>query len=234
MGKVSTELINLSEEKKLAPVLQDLALGMAHDVRNPLAAARCLLAIMRNNYKDEKLQSQIRELYLQLDYCASALQAFCNAFSPASVRPELFSISVLCRETVAVFNGMAVLNNVRLVEDYAYLGAIKAKKGYIAQILMNFIKNAIDASPEGSVICIGTEENKNEIGFYVRDCGIGLSEDELLKVFEAFYTTKEKGTGLGLNISVQLAVANGWRIEAESEKGQGAKFALFLPKAQCA
>ena len=231
MYKISTRNIPENEDKNIASLMQELALGIAHDVRNPLAAAKGVLSLMELQHKDDEiLLEQTRQISMQIEYASKTLSAFYNMFNPSMPEAQSVSAVSLCRDTVSIFNGLAILNGVLLKEEYKYKGQIYINVQGFTQILINLLKNGIDAASEGDIVCIGIEEEGEKVRIYVRDTGKGMNEETLKNVFQAYFSTKAKGTGLGLNISMHIARYFGWDIEAESEPGKGSLFSVIVPK----
>jgi signal transduction histidine kinase len=99
----------------------------------------------------------------------------------------------------------------------------------IQQVLVNLIKNAIQAMTKGGTLTLQTGEGPDGVWFMVADTGGGIPEEKLNRIFEPFYTTKKKGTGLGLMIVQRIVRAHGGRIELESQVGRGTSFKIWLP-----
>ncbi|MBQ9992420.1 MAG: HAMP domain-containing histidine kinase [Firmicutes bacterium] len=231
MYKVSTQNMIMGQDRDFADLLQELAMGIAHDVRNPLSTVKGLLSLIQLQHKDDaELLEQTKQIGVQIDFASKTLSAFYNVFNPVSPRAMHMNPVSLCREVMCIFNGVAILNRVSLLEDFQYKGQALINAQGFTQIIINFVKNAMDAAGEGASITIGTVDEMDKVRVFVRDMGDGMEEEVLHNVFRAYYSTKERGTGLGLNISMHIARYFGWDIEAESEPGKGTTFSLIVPK----
>jgi len=102
--------------------------------------------------------------------------------------------------------------------------------GQIKQALLNLIKNAMQAMTPGGTLTIETGQNTEEVWVSVADTGGGIPADKVNMIFEPFYTTKKKGTGLGLMIVQRIVRQHGGHIELESRVGQGTTFRIWLPR----
>jgi signal transduction histidine kinase len=100
---------------------------------------------------------------------------------------------------------------------------------YMKQALLNLIKNAIAAMPEGGKLTIKTEAQEAEILIHVYDTGIGISEEHLSKIFEPYFTTKETGSGLGLTLVFKIVREHQGEITVKSKSGEGSCFTIALP-----
>jgi signal transduction histidine kinase len=99
----------------------------------------------------------------------------------------------------------------------------------IQQVLVNLIKNAMQAMTKGGTLTLQTGEGSAGIWFSVSDTGGGIPQEQINRIFEPFYTTKKKGTGLGLMIVQRIVRAHGGRIDLESHVGRGTTFRIWLP-----
>jgi signal transduction histidine kinase len=103
---------------------------------------------------------------------------------------------------------------------------------YMKQALLNLIKNAIAAMPEGGVLSIKTEVKDADALITVTDMGVGISEESLPKIFEPYFTTKSTGSGLGLTLVYKIIHEHKGEISVKSKAGKGASFIISLPIAQ--
>jgi two-component system, sporulation sensor kinase E len=99
----------------------------------------------------------------------------------------------------------------------------------IQQALVNLVKNAMQAMTKGGTLTLQTGEGSDGVWVSVEDTGGGIPQEEINRIFEPFYTTKKKGTGLGLMIVQRIVRAHGGRIDLESHIGRGTKFRIWLP-----
>jgi signal transduction histidine kinase len=99
----------------------------------------------------------------------------------------------------------------------------------IQQVLVNLIKNAMHAMTKGGTLTLQTGEGADGIWVSIADTGGGIPQEEISRIFEPFYTTKKKGSGLGLMIVQRIVRAHGGRIELESQVGRGTVFRIWLP-----
>jgi signal transduction histidine kinase len=99
----------------------------------------------------------------------------------------------------------------------------------IQQVLVNLVKNAMQAMSKGGTLTLQTGEGAEAVWVSVADTGGGIPEEKINRIFEPFYTTKKKGTGLGLMIVQRIVRAHGGHIEVESQVGRGTTFRLWLP-----
>jgi signal transduction histidine kinase len=121
---------------------------------------------------------------------------------------------------------------VAIVRDAAPgLPRVLADRDQIVQLLLNLVRNGLDAMPRGGTLTVWARRAPEGVAFAVTDTGAGIAPADLERVFEPYFTTKEGGTGLGLAIAQRIAEEHGGRLEASSAPGRGATFTLTLPAA---
>jgi signal transduction histidine kinase len=152
-------------------------------------------------------------------------------------KPNLtrFSLNDLIRKITELFKieikDKQIKFNLELSPD---ISQIQADEDQVRQILMNVIINAIQAIPKKGEIKIKTEKiplkGEPAIKLIIEDSGIGITEKDFNQIFDPFFSTKEKGSGLGLSIVYKLVEAHQGEIKVESKEGEGTKFIILLPQ----
>jgi signal transduction histidine kinase len=112
------------------------------------------------------------------------------------------------------------------------LPPVLADRDQVLQVLLNLVRNALDAMPGGGPLRLRAARTPAGVAFSVTDAGAGIAPEDLPRVFEPYFTTKAGGTGLGLAIAQRIAEEHGGRLEAASRPGHGATFTLTLPAAE--
>jgi signal transduction histidine kinase len=108
------------------------------------------------------------------------------------------------------------------------LPQVFADPGQIEQVMGNLTVNACQSMPLGGKMTVSARRLKRKVAIEVKDTGVGISPDNIKRLFEPLFTTRAKGIGLGLPVSQKLAIANGGRIKVKSQPGQGSTFTLYL------
>jgi len=163
----------------------------------------------------------------RLDYIVTQ---FLHAIRPAPPQLKLASLNEIVHKTQALLQpeldnrGLNV--KIRLARQIS-LSPIDATQ--IQQVLVNLIKNAMQAMTKGGTLTIQTGESSDGVWVSVSDTGGGIAQEQINRIFEPFYTTKKKGTGLGLMIVQRIVRAHNGRIELESHVGRGTTFRIWLP-----
>lgn len=211
-----------------------LAAGVAHEVRNPLQTVGGLMDLIREKYKEDAKINRYSDLISQeLKHINNILTEFLRFSRPQKMDKAMKNINDICSEVVVLMVSMANLNGIRLTEKLSKnVPNIFLDEYKIKQVLINLITNAIDATKGvGNEIVIetGYHAATKEIFVSVKDNGCGIPQDVLSEIHNAFFTTKEHGTGLGLPISNQIIAEHDGRLTVESEVGVGTVFTVVIP-----
>jgi len=236
-----TKLIQLEDKlkqhEKLAAVGQ-LAAGIAHEIRNPLASMSASIEMLRDGdakQLDGPESHKLMDIAIrEIDRLNLLITEFLDFVKPDKMTLEPFDIGTMLEE---------VLSSVRAGQkDSAHRIEFKTSfpKGTLAlasgeklrQVVWNFVINSIQAIPDKGVVEVGCAASGNHhVRFWVSDSGHGMSEETMAHLFEPFFTTKQRGTGLGLATAYKIVEAHHGEIRVESTKGKGTRFEVLLPRA---
>lgn len=219
------------QAQKLA-VAGQIAAGIAHEVRNPLTSVNGFLQLMKTQYPERTdyfdiIFSEIK----RIDFVLSELLVLAK---PQSVHFQEVQLHGLLEQVITLLKTNAVLSNIDLKQPFKKqdAGAILADANQMKQLFINLIKNAIEAMPEGGSIYISTEKVMNEWKITIQDEGKGMSEEDIQKIYDPFFSTKTEGTGLGLTICATILKDHHGRMDVVSELGKGTTFHIYLPVCQ--
>ncbi|MBL0385194.1 GAF domain-containing protein [Tumebacillus sp. ITR2] len=220
----------LQKKDKLALVGQ-LAAGVAHEIRNPLASITGFVQLMQEGVINSRYLEIMKS---ELDRIELIISEFLVLAKPQAVRFAPCDLSQLLQNVVVLIESQATLNNVRIVTDLSpNLPRILGKENQLKQLFINIFKNAIEAMTHApdAVLHIGVQpsERQDALSIHITDNGCGISPDRLAKLGEPFYTTKEKGTGLGMMVSYKIVADHQGNIEIFSEQGQGTRVTVTFP-----
>jgi two-component system, sporulation sensor kinase E len=163
----------------------------------------------------------------RLDYI---ITQFLQAIRPTPPQLKIASLNAVVRETLELLRP-ELENRGQTIEEKLspQLPETPLDPGQMKQLLVNLIKNAMQAMTRGGVLKVQTGRADDEIWVSIADYGTGIPQDQLKRIFEPFFTTKKKGSGLGLMIVQRIVRAHGGRIEMASREGQGTTFRIWLP-----
>ncbi|OLS33684.1 ATP-binding protein [Bacillus sp. MRMR6] len=217
----------LQKSEKLA-LLGQMAAGIAHEIRNPLTSIKGFVQLFKSNH----MQDEYYDIVLsELERINSIVGEFLVLAKPtASVFIEK-DIKELIRDVVTLISTQSILTNVQIFVEYeSDLPAISCEENQLKQVFLNLLKNAIEAMPNGGNIFVkihSKEEGKISVQFI--DEGVGIPEERITTLGEPFYTTKEKGTGLGLMTCFKIIESHNGELTIHSKLGEGTTIDVILP-----
>ena len=226
--KYETEEL-LRKSEKLAVVGQ-LAAGVAHEIRNPLAVISGFIQLMREDKKDYKYCDLMLE---ELNRINLIISEFLVLSKPQAVHLEARDLKRVVSEVVTLLSGQANLKGISInVKQPTHHLYVHCEENQIKQVLVNLIKNAIEAMPNGGNVTIELIEESEDgnVRVMIADEGIGISKDLMQKLGEPFFTTKETGTGLGLMVSLKIIENHRGKVNFSSVVGQGTIVEIDLPR----
>ncbi|RJP48166.1 MAG: HAMP domain-containing protein [Anaerolineaceae bacterium] len=224
----------IMESERLAIVGQ-LAANVAHEINNPLQGIVTYSSLLlEKDICDEPSRRNIEKIVTQANRCREIIRGLLDFSRQKKPVKTLTNINALLRGCVFLVENQAQFHNINIVQNLdESLPMIVIDPSQIERVFLNLIINAAEAMSGGGTLtlttCFGT--NAQNIEIEVRDTGHGISIENMEKIFNPFFTTKEisHGVGLGLAISYGIVKEHNGEITVESEIGQGAKFIVSLP-----
>ncbi len=237
---VTEERVSMEEriESERVSSIVRLAAGVAHELGNPLNSLTIHLQLIERKLKKLADKAEAAKLAESLQVCQGEVQRldgiithFLEAVRPQ--KPELNELDLveLVEEVLRVQE--AELNNRKIdinVEVSDKLPAILGDRGQIKQVFFNLIKNAMEAMQPGGSLRVLARRDDDYVYLQFMDTGSGISEEDLSKVFQAYYTTKKEGHGLGMMIVERIIREHGGHINIESRKDKGTAITLQFPQ----
>ncbi len=226
--KRTQELIVHSE--KLA-VAGQFAAAIAHEIRNPLTAIKGFLQLLMRDATDKSRFFDV--IFSEMNRIEMITNELLMIAKPQAVKFAKKDIRFLMQQVVSFMDAQANMNNVLLQVDYGPVDLfVLCDENQLKQVFINFLKNAIEAMPDGGLMRIHMSASKTgECIVRFADQGGGIPEEVLQKLGEPFYTTKESGTGLGLMVTKRIVEQHGGDIRFSSKLGEGTTVEVTLPSA---
>ena len=221
-----------------------LSLGMAHEIKNPLVAISGSAQLLRKRLPDQH-HKFLDVVIKESDRINRMMERMLDFARPAPLELKLLNIHQILEEILLLEkkNGHA---DVRFVQNYdPSLPPVEGDEDQLKQVFLNLVRNALEATPEGGTLELITRIHSNytvisdkhpnsrqAILVEIRDTGSGISEEDLNNIFTPFHTTKSKGSGLGLPLSLKIVENHKGKMIVQSEAGKGTRVQVFLPVEQ--
>ena len=246
----------LVQSEKMASLGQ-LTAGIAHEINNPInfiasscyalesdveeltpyvdpAAENPIGITAENKAELGFLMKEIHQLINSIKRGVSRTQAIVSNLSSFSRKSDGKFESTNLHEgldSAITILSSKISDTIEVKKDYGKIPKVECQFLRINQVFLNLINNAIDAMKSGGKLTISTSQLADQVLIKIKDSGVGMDAEELKRIFEPFYTTKEigKGTGLGLSISYGIIQNHNGRIAVQSEAGEGSEFTIYLP-----
>jgi two-component system, sporulation sensor kinase E len=218
--------------------LTTLAAGVAHEIKNPLGSISIHLqllqkALSRINHTDNKTEKYFNVIKEEVERLNRIVVDFLFAVRPMQLELRKENINRLISQVMEFVNfEMEQSKILCLLELGDNIPEILVDERLFKQALLNLVKNAQAAMPKGGVFTVATNYADNEIRISLCDTGIGIKKENLLKIFEPYFTTKDTGTGLGLTQVYKIIREHQGEITVDSEPEGGTEFRIILPVPQ--
>ena len=218
--------------------LEQLSASIAHEIRNPITAAKSLVQQMGEDPASEENLEYARVALDELDRVEASISHLLRYAREEPVQLTRVRVEDVIDSALDTLGPRLRESRVRVDTDLDGPVEVSADPDKTRQVILNLVSNAIDALENGApneepVVSVAAGRNLSGTGSWVRvrDNGPGISPERVEKIFDPFFTSKEKGTGLGLAISKKIVEAQGGTLDVVSEVGQGTEFVIELPAA---
>ncbi len=225
-----------------------MAVGLAHEIRNPLGAIRGAVQLLgRELAPDSSLHEYTRVLLTEVDRVNRIIEMLLDLARPASVRPVPLNAHQLLERVALLTEETARERRISLVRRYdPSLPPILGDEDRLVQVFHNLVRNAVEAMPGGGTLTLATRVSldplfgkmdhgggpRGMVEVQVLDEGPGIPAEARARIFDPFFTTKERGLGLGLAICHQVLEQHRGAIQIQSAPGRGTTVTCFLPIAR--
>ncbi|PLS05614.1 PAS domain-containing sensor histidine kinase [Neobacillus cucumis] len=211
-------------------IIGQLAAGVAHEIRNPLTSLKGFSKLLKSTRDIQKQEDYLSIIMNELDRIDMIVNEFMSLAKPQAIQFERESLHDILESTVNILHPQALLHNVEIIncfktDDIHLLGS----RHQLKQVFVNFLKNAIESMPHGGQVHIHVEKMAdNRVLICFTDEGIGIDNQLMGYLGTPFYTTKDKGIGLGLTVSNKIIQEHNGTMKIESELGNGTTITVEL------
>ncbi|MDP2688538.1 MAG: ATP-binding protein [Deltaproteobacteria bacterium] len=216
------------------------AANLAHEIKNPLSGIRGVAQLLTKKVKDASLDEYTRVIIKEADRLNLIVNEMLDFARPAKLNPRELNIHMVLDSVILLLQEGAAPGT--FVKDYdPSLPAVRGDENRLTQVFLNLVKNAKEALGAGGRVQVNTRMMTDfHLGGHgggqmavveIKDNGRGIEEGDLEKIFTPFFTTKQKGSGLGMAISLKIIEEHGGLLKIDSAPGAGTTVAVFLPVA---
>ncbi|MDF2681944.1 MAG: kinB [Brevibacillus sp.] len=219
---------NQIERSEKLNLISELAASVAHEVRNPLTVVRGFVQLLREE-SNPKNYEYIKLVLTELDRAEWIISDYLNLAKPQGDVMSRVELTHVVSDTTALMSSYALMNGVEIVTRAEPGLHVISNSVKLKQALMNLMKNGIEAMTQGGSLHVTVELANSSVVIVIRDEGEGISPEQIQQIGLPFYSTKEKGTGLGLMVTCRIIEAMQGTIQFESELGKGTQVIIHLP-----
>jgi len=231
-----TEVKNLKKEiernQRLAS-LGRLAAGIAHEIRNPLSSIKGFATYFGERYKDTPEDQKTAEIMVQeVERLNRVIGQLLELARPMTILKKPTSLHTLIEHSLKMIEGQAQEKNTKISTSLSpEMKDISIDPDRINQVLLNLYLNALEAMEQGGTLLVelSWDESSQRTKIVVSDTGVGITKEDLARIFDPYFTTKQSGTGLGLAIVHNIIDSHGGEVKIESERGRGTTATILLP-----
>jgi two-component system sensor histidine kinase PilS (NtrC family) len=224
------------EKSKNLALIGKMAAGLAHEIRNPLTALSGSIQLLKRNLDLDETDTRLMQIVLRgRDQLENLISNFLLLARPNPADREEIDMNIILDDVLDSLRCSPDWNeNIVVKKELSDRTRIYGNRTELKQMLWNLVLNAVQAMPDGGLLKISTTVTASDSGeqfldMYISDTGCGIEPDQESKVLTPFYTTKEKGTGLGLPIASRILESHGGEINIKSEVGKGTMCEVLLP-----
>ena len=237
----STQWENSERERLLAQYAEiaSLAGGLAHEIRNPLSTIRMNLELLGEDAEElddprrQRMLRKIERIQLECGHLEEVLTAFLQFARAGELETELADLGAVVQEFITFYEPEAKRLGVELSPHLdSHLPPVRLDRSLLRQVLMNLALNAQQAMPDGGTLELQAYRSGDAVGLDIIDSGCGIDQSAQQRMFQAFFSTKPGGSGLGLPTARKIIEAHGGTIHCDSEPGRGSRFTIRLPAAE--
>jgi two-component system sporulation sensor kinase B len=211
-------------------VLSELAASVAHEIRNPMTVARGFMQLLnQSQVSDEKKRMYTSLVIEEIDRAQSIISHYLSLAKPQAEKIEKLDVSILSQKLANLISPYASLHGVQIDFEMEHSLWIEVNGEKLLQCLVNLTKNGIEAMPDGGTLQIKGYKYKENVMIEIKDSGVGMTNEQLERLGTPFYSTKQKGTGLGMMVSYRIIKSFGGSIDVTTQLKKGTCFIVTLP-----
>jgi len=207
----------------------EMAAGIVHEIRSPLCSIELFSNMLSRDLEDTEHSEMSKGISTGIKSLNNILTNMLFFAKPQKPSLKDVKIFVPVEESLKILAPLVKIRNIN-VSIMISNESIEGDPELLNQVLMNILLNAIQVMPDGGSLKVFTEEGENYIALAICDQGSGIDPENIEKIFDPFFSTKDKGTGLGLTIAHKIMQSHNGFIKADKNEDIGSTFRLYFPK----
>jgi two-component system, NtrC family, sensor histidine kinase HydH len=236
---VFTSLYEFDEklEREKAVMLAEMAPVIAHEIRNPLGSIKGAAQYLKEEATTNEQQELLNVIVEGTDRLNNVVSKFLDYARPYKLNLTRQNINMIIQKAISIIAANKLVENIAIIQELdENLPEAEVDEQQFMQVILNVALNAIESMPQGGALTFCTFSKESDIdeaiGVTIRDTGVGISKKDLKDIFKPFFTTKERGVGLGLAICQKIIKEHGGSINVKSVSSGGSEFLINLKKAE--
>lgn len=219
----------LSDAEAQLRRLQSVGAKVAHELKNPLASIKGLCQLVARTPESERTQERLAVVASEISRMETILSDYLSFSRPLEdLRPEALDLAAIARDVLDVLAGRADQGGVTMTLEGG-AAAVQGDGRRLKEALINLVANALEATPSGGTVALRVKNGGNTVVLEVKDSGRGIAPDDLERIGTPFFTTREKGTGLGVVLAQGVIQQHGGTLSYASTLGRGTTATIILP-----
>lgn len=222
----------LVRKESLLAMGEMAASAAAHEIKNPLFSIRGFLQLLEESLEKEDERREYTEIMLsELDRLHRLIEKFLSFSKEGVSKKSLIDINSVVHDVIKLFKPRLKLSNIKChFKKSNEKLVVQGNCDQLRQVFINILQNCYEAIEPGKNIYVTSKAVDKQCIIIIKDEGKGICKKEMSQIFQPFFTTKEKGTGLGLFITKKIIKNHNGKIEVDSEEGKGTRFTIIFPK----
>ncbi|MGM2611794.1 LytS/YhcK type 5TM receptor domain-containing protein [Bacillus cereus group sp. BceL008] len=211
-------------------IVSQLAASISHEVRNPLTVVKGFTQLLKtSNLTPESRDKYIDHILEELNRAQEIIDDYLTFAKPAPEKLDHISVEQELNRVINMIVPLCNMNTVHITKDFSN-ATIVGNKQHFQQCFLNLIKNGIEAMPNGGTLNISSSISNNKVIIRIEDSGIGMSQEQINRFGEPYFSTKTKGTGLGTMVAVKIIETMQGNLKIRSVMNKGTTLTITFPK----
>ncbi|MCU5436541.1 HAMP domain-containing histidine kinase [Bacillus mobilis] len=211
-------------------IVSQLAASISHEVRNPLTVVKGFTQLLKTpNLTPESRDEYIKHILEELNRAQEIIDDYLTFAKPAPEKLDHISVEQELNRVINMILPLCNMNTIHITKDFSK-ATILGNKQHFQQCFLNLIKNGIEAMPNGGTLNISSSISNNKVIIRIEDSGIGMSQEQINRFGEPYFSTKTKGTGLGTMVAVKIIETMQGSLKIRSVINKGTSLTITFPK----